>query len=75
VKDVLKLAGISAAIAVPVTIAATRLLKSQLFGVSNADPLVLVVATVMVAAVALIAAVLPARRAANVEPMRALRSE
>jgi putative ABC transport system permease protein len=75
VKDVLKLAGISAAIAVPVTIAATRLLKSQLFGVSNADPLVLVVATIMVAAVALIAAVLPARRAANVEPMRALRSE
>jgi predicted permease len=74
-KDVLRLAGISAAIAVPITIAATRLLKSQLFGVSNTDPLVLVAATITVAAVALIAAVLPARRAANVEPMRALRSE
>jgi len=74
-KDVLKLAGISVAIAVPVTIATTRLLKSQLFGVSSADPVVLIFATVLVAGVAVIAAALPARRAANVEPMRALRSE
>jgi ABC-type antimicrobial peptide transport system permease subunit len=74
-KDVLKLAGISVAIAVPLTIAITRLLKSQLFGVSNADPVVLIVATALVAGVAVIAAALPARRAASVEPMRALRSE
>jgi len=63
------------AIAVPLTIAITRLLKSQLFGVSNADPVVLIVATALVAGVAVIAAALPARRAASVEPMRALRSE
>jgi predicted permease len=74
-KDVLKLAGISVAIAVPVAIFATRVLKSQLFGVSNADPVVLVLATMLVAAVAAVAAALPARRAANVEPMQALRSE
>ncbi len=74
-KDVLKLAGISVAIAVPVTIMATRLLKSQLFGVSNADPAVMAVAAAMVAVVAVLAAALPARRAASVEPMRALRSE
>jgi ABC-type antimicrobial peptide transport system permease subunit len=74
-KDVLKLAGISVAIAVPVAIFATRVLKSQLFGVSNADPVVLVLATVLVAVVAVVAAALPARRAANVEPMQALRSE
>ena len=74
-KDVLKLAGISVAIAVPVTMAMTRLLKSQLFGVSSADPEVLILATALVAGVAVIAAALPARRAANVEPMRALRSE
>jgi len=74
-KDVLKLAGISVAIGIPVTIVATRLLKSQLFGVSNADPLVLVFATALVATVAVVAAALPARRAASVEPMRALRSE
>jgi putative ABC transport system permease protein len=75
IQDVVKLAGISVAIAVPVTILATRLLKSQLFGVSNADPAVLILAAAMVAAIAVIAAVLPARRAANVEPMRALRNE
>ena len=74
-KDVLKLAGISIAVAVPVAIVATRVLKSQLFGVSNADPVVLVSATVLVAMVAVIAAALPARRAASVEPMQALRSE
>jgi len=74
-KDVLKLAGISVAIAVPVTMAMTRLLKSQLFGVSSADPEVLILATALVAGVAVIAAALPARRAANVEPMRALRGE
>jgi len=74
-KDVLKLAGISVAVAVPVTIVITRLLKSQLFGVSNADPVVLLLATIMVATVTILAAAIPARRAANVEPMRALRSE
>jgi putative ABC transport system permease protein len=74
-KDVLKLAGISVAVAIPVAILATRVLKSQLFGVSNMDPIVLALATLLVAAVAVIAAALPARRAANVEPMKALRNE
>jgi putative ABC transport system permease protein len=74
-KDVLKLAGISVALAVPVAVVATRVLKSQLFGVSNADPIVLVSATLLVAFVAVVAAALPARRAASVEPMQALRSE
>ncbi len=74
-KDVLKLAGISVAVTVPVAIFATRVLKSQLFGVSNADPVVLVSATVLVAIVAVVAAALPAWRAASVEPMQALRSE
>jgi predicted permease len=74
-KDVLKLAGISIAVAIPVALVSTRLLKSQLFGVSNADPVVLVSATVLIAVVAVIAAALPARRAASVDPMQALRSE
>jgi putative ABC transport system permease protein len=74
-KDVLKLAGISIAVSVPIAIVATRVLKSQLFGVSNADPIVLLSAIVLVAVVAVIAAALPARRAANIEPMQALRSE
>jgi ABC-type antimicrobial peptide transport system permease subunit len=74
-RDVIKLAGISLAVTLPLALVATRLLKSQLFGVSNADPVVFLLAMVMIAAVAIAAAALPARRAANVDPMRALRSE
>jgi predicted permease len=73
--DVLKLAGISIAVTVPLALAATRLLKSQLFGVSNADPLVFVLAMSMIVVVVVAAASLPAQRAANVDPMKALRTE
>jgi ABC-type lipoprotein release transport system permease subunit len=62
-------------VALPVALLATRGLKSQLFGVSNLDPLVVVPVTLLVLLVALLAAVLPARRAAKVEPMQALRME
>jgi putative ABC transport system permease protein len=74
-KDVLLLAGVSIAITVPVALAATRVLKTLLFGVSGNDPAVYMLATVLIAAVAILAAALPARRAANVEPMKALRNE
>jgi ABC-type antimicrobial peptide transport system permease subunit len=74
-KDVLKLAGISIAVALPVALLATRALRNQLFGISNMDPVVFVTVTLVVLLVALIAAALPARRAAGVEPMQALRSE
>jgi putative ABC transport system permease protein len=73
--DVLKLVGISIAATIPLTLVATRLLKSQLFGVSNGDPLVFAVAMAMITVVAVVAASLPAQRAANVDPMKALRSE
>jgi len=74
-KDVLKLAGISIAVALPVALLATRALRNQLFGISNMDPVVFVTVTLVVLLVALIAAALPARRAAGVEPMQALRNE
>jgi putative ABC transport system permease protein len=74
-RDVLKLAGISIAVTLPLALLATRLLKSQLFGVSNSDPLVFLLAMAMIAIVAIVAAALPAQRAANIDPMRALRSE
>jgi putative ABC transport system permease protein len=73
--DVLKLAGISITATIPLTLVATRLLKSQLFGVSNGDPLVFALAMAMITVVAVVAASLPAQRAANVDPMKALRSE
>ncbi len=54
---------------------AVAAVRSQLYGVSPADPLVLAAGTLLVALVVLIAALLPARRAASVEPMQALRTE
>jgi ABC-type lipoprotein release transport system permease subunit len=54
---------------------ATRLLRSLLFNVNPLDPLVLVLAAVAIFVLALGASIVPARRAASIEPMRALRME
>jgi len=53
----------------------SRLLKSQLYGVSPADPVSLASAVLVIALVALIAALIPATRAASINPTEALRSE
>lgn len=55
--------------------AASRLLRSLLFGVSPFDPLVLVLAAAFVLMLALLASLLPARRAAAIDPMQALRAD
>jgi putative ABC transport system permease protein len=55
--------------------AASRLLRSFLFDVSPFDPLVLVVAAIFVLMLALAASLLPARRAASIDPMKALRAD
>jgi ABC-type antimicrobial peptide transport system permease subunit len=73
--DVLALAAIGILIAVPVAFALSSLLRSQLFGVSPADPVSLLAAVLLVSAVALIAALIPARRAATIDPVTALRTE
>ena len=54
---------------------ATRLLRSLLFNVNPLDPLVLVLAAVAIFLLALAASIVPARRAASIEPMQALRME
>jgi ABC-type antimicrobial peptide transport system permease subunit len=54
---------------------ASRLLQSFLFGVSSFDPMVLALAAICVLLLALAAAYLPARRAATVDPMQALRTD
>ena len=56
------------------SLAATRLLSSLLFGVSARDPLTLLSAIAVLTIVAFIATANPARKAAAIDPMKALRS-
>ena len=55
--------------------AATSLLKGILFHVKRADPIALGGVAVLLAFAALLACYLPARRAARIDPLRALRNE
>jgi len=73
--EVLWLAGISVAVTLPLSLLLMRAVRSQLFGISSSDPLTLFLVTLLVTLVALASAMLPARRAARVEPMKALRYE
>jgi predicted permease len=66
--------GIGLAIGIPAAIGAGELMKSQLFGVKAWDPIMLLLATLMLGLAALLASAIPARRAAGVEPMVALRN-
>jgi predicted permease len=62
-------------IGIPVVIAAGHAIASQLYGVKSYDPLIFGLAIVVLAFSAALAAVIPARRAASIDPMRALRTE
>ncbi|HEU4617453.1 MAG TPA: ABC transporter permease, partial [Gammaproteobacteria bacterium] len=74
-RDAIRLAGIGLAVGVAGAMALSRVLASQLYGVAPLDPLVFAGAAVLLAAVALAAALVPARRAARTDPMEALRWE
>jgi len=62
-------AGLAAAVA------ATRVIRSQLYGLTPHDPVVLTGAAAVLVAVTMLAACVPARRASQVDPLRALRNE
>jgi predicted permease len=63
------------ALGVPVALGATRLIASQLYGLKPNDALTLALATLLLAAVAILAGYIPARRATKVDPVVALRYE
>jgi predicted permease len=70
-----RLAAIGCGIGLLGAAAASSLLRSFLFGVSPFDPMVLALAAIAVLVLALAASALPARRAASIDPMQALRGE
>jgi len=71
----LRLIVVGTTVGLAAALALSRVLKSLLFSVSPHDPLSFVAVTAALATVALLATLLPARRAASVEPSEALRAE
>jgi len=67
--------GIGLALGIPIAIGLGKLMTDQLFGVKPWDPIMLTAATLLLALAALLATLIPARRAAGVEPIVALRNE
>jgi ABC-type antimicrobial peptide transport system permease subunit len=75
IRSALVLTGIGVAIGLAAAAGLMRLMKSLLFGVSPLDPFTYVSVLIVLAASAVLASYLPARRAAAVNPVEALRAE
>jgi putative ABC transport system permease protein len=75
VKHGITLTGIGVAIGLAGSWAATRALKTTLYGVSSTDPVTFAAVAVLLTVIALAACWIPARRAARVDPIVALREE
>ena len=71
----LTMAGVGIAAGALASLGLTRVLATQLYEVSPTDPLVLTATAIGALVVAVAAAIVPARRAARVDPMIALRAE
>ncbi len=70
-----KLLGVGVVVGGGLGVAVGVALRSQLFGVKPADPVTFLAVVGLLATVALVAAVVPARRAARVDPVVTLRAE
>ncbi|MEO5813697.1 MAG: ADOP family duplicated permease [Gemmatimonadaceae bacterium] len=71
----LRLAGAGVVIGVALAVAATRLVESMLYGVSPRDPVAFGAVALLVAAVAIVASFVPARRALRIDPAETLRAD
>ncbi len=71
----LRLTGAGVALGLAGALVATRMLRSQLYGITATDPFTLISVALLFTAVALVACWVPARRATRVDPLVAMRSE
>jgi ABC-type antimicrobial peptide transport system permease subunit len=69
------LAALGVAVAMPVTLSLSRTMRSVVYGIKPHDPLTMIGAAGLMITVAALAAWIPARRAARIDPMEALRYE
>lgn len=69
------LTAIGVALGIPIGIMASRGLRALLFGVSESDPMVAASVTVFFLLLTIVAVLIPARRAACLDPVAALRAE
>jgi predicted permease len=67
--------GLGLALGIPAALLGSHFMASQLYGVKTYDPLTIAAAALVLAAFAAVAGFIPARRAASIEPMDALRTE
>jgi ABC-type antimicrobial peptide transport system permease subunit len=74
-REVALLTIIGIALGVPGALGLSRFVRSQLFGIEPTDPVTMAIAAIALGLVGLLAGYLPARRAAAVQPVRALRYE
>jgi len=74
-REVLLLAGIGIAVGLPAAWGLSRYVKSQLYGIAPTDIVTMALATLGIAAIALLSGYMPALRATRIDPMRALRWE
>lgn len=75
VREMAIIAAIATLVALPSVVALARLFRTLLYGVATFDPITLAGAVALTAVMVALASALPARRAAAVEPMQALRTE
>ena len=74
-RETLMLAGIGLCVGIPAALAVAQALRAMLYGLQPADPRVFAAAAGVIAFIAALASFLPARRAASVDPLTALRGE